>query len=118
MGIQKSFDAFGPGAMTFMIPAEIFPTAIRASCHGISAAGGKLGAFVGAFLLPPFQEAFGVQTLLMTCCVLSLAGVLITLTLTPPYTGETLQQLRVATTADISTTTQVLWMKSRTRRWG
>merc|ERR1712070_821471 len=58
-GLQKTFDAFGPGAMTFVIPAEIFPTAVRATCHGLSAAGGKLGAFVGTFLLPPLIHSWG-----------------------------------------------------------
>lgn len=32
--------------MTFIIPAEIFPTAYRSTCHGISAAAGKLGSIV------------------------------------------------------------------------
>ncbi|OJJ40840.1 hypothetical protein ASPWEDRAFT_34314 [Aspergillus wentii DTO 134E9] len=35
---------FGPNATTYMIPAEVFPTRYRATCHGISAAAGKLGS--------------------------------------------------------------------------
>lgn len=42
------FDDFGPNLTTFVIPAEIFPTAARSTCHGISAACGKAGAAVGA----------------------------------------------------------------------
>lgn len=34
----------GPNATTYMIPAEIFPTRYRATCHGLSAAAGKLGS--------------------------------------------------------------------------
>jgi MFS transporter, PHS family, inorganic phosphate transporter len=34
---------FGPNAWTFIIPPKIFPTPHRATCHGISAAAGKLG---------------------------------------------------------------------------
>ncbi|KZF20905.1 inorganic phosphate transporter [Xylona heveae TC161] len=37
---------FGPNATTYMIPAEIFPTRYRATCHGISAASGKLGSIL------------------------------------------------------------------------
>ena len=37
---------FGPNALTFIIPAELFPTRYRSSCHGISAASGKLGALL------------------------------------------------------------------------
>ncbi|KAL1982260.1 hypothetical protein VTN96DRAFT_1569 [Rasamsonia emersonii] len=37
---------FGPNATTYMIPAEVFPTRYRATCHGISAASGKLGSIL------------------------------------------------------------------------
>ncbi|KAB5557557.1 hypothetical protein DKX38_008466 [Salix brachista] len=43
------FANFGPNATTFVVPAEIFPARLRSTCHGISAAAGKLGAIVGAF---------------------------------------------------------------------
>jgi len=36
----------GPNATTYIIPGEIFPTRYRASCHGISAASGKLGSIL------------------------------------------------------------------------
>lgn len=37
---------FGPNTLTFIIPAEIFPTRYRCSFHGLSAASGKLGSVV------------------------------------------------------------------------
>ena len=37
----------GPNTTTYIIPAEIFPTRYRCTCHGISAAAGKLGSIVG-----------------------------------------------------------------------
>ena len=43
------FANWGPNATTFIIPAEIFPTSVRASAHGMCAAMGKMGAIVGAF---------------------------------------------------------------------
>ncbi|GKU86331.1 hypothetical protein SLEP1_g868 [Rubroshorea leprosula] len=43
------FANFEPNATTFVVPAEIFPARFRSTCHGISAAAGKLGAIVGAF---------------------------------------------------------------------
>lgn len=36
----------GPNGTTYMIPAEIFPTRYRATCHGISAGAGKLGSIL------------------------------------------------------------------------
>jgi PHS family inorganic phosphate transporter-like MFS transporter len=41
----------GPNTLTYIIPAEIFPTRYRGTCHGIAAASGKLGSvIVQAFL--------------------------------------------------------------------
>ena len=37
---------FGPNGLTFIIPAELFPTKYRCTCHGISAASGKLGSII------------------------------------------------------------------------
>ncbi|XP_074580989.1 inorganic phosphate transporter 1-6-like [Curcuma longa] len=48
-GFTFFFANFGPNSTTFIVPAEIFPARLRSTCHGISAAAGKLGAMVGAF---------------------------------------------------------------------
>lgn len=41
----------GPNTLTFMIPAEIFPTCYRCTCHGISAAAGKMGSIVAVLVV-------------------------------------------------------------------
>lgn len=43
------FANFGPNSTTFVLPAELFPTRLRSSCHALSTASGKAGAMVGAF---------------------------------------------------------------------
>lgn len=43
------FNNFGPNTTTFIVPAELYPARFRTTCHGISAAVGKLGAVLGAF---------------------------------------------------------------------
>lgn len=43
------FCNFGPNTTTFIVPAEIYPARFRTTCHGLSAAVGKLGAVLGAF---------------------------------------------------------------------
>jgi PHS family inorganic phosphate transporter-like MFS transporter len=48
-GLTFFFANFGPNSTTFIVPAEIFPARLRSTCHGISAASGKLGAIVGSF---------------------------------------------------------------------
>ncbi|KAG6486624.1 probable inorganic phosphate transporter 1-8 [Zingiber officinale] len=48
-GFTFFFANFGPNSTTFIVPAEIFPARLRSTCHGISAATGKLGAIIGSF---------------------------------------------------------------------
>ncbi|OAA53757.1 Major facilitator superfamily domain, general substrate transporter [Niveomyces insectorum RCEF 264] len=42
---------FGANTLTFIIPAEIFPTCYRCTCHGISAAAGKTGSIVAVLIV-------------------------------------------------------------------
>lgn len=51
-GLSYFFTEFGPNVVTFVYPAEIFPVSVRTTAHGIAAATGKVGAFIGAFLFP------------------------------------------------------------------
>ncbi|TYK31703.1 inorganic phosphate transporter 1-11-like [Cucumis melo var. makuwa] len=48
-GLTFFFANFGPNSTTFVLPAELFPTRVRSTCHALSAASGKAGAIVGAF---------------------------------------------------------------------
>ncbi|RHZ67330.1 uncharacterized protein CDV56_107567 [Aspergillus thermomutatus] len=48
--ISSFFNQFGPNCITFLVAAEVFPTPIRATAHGLSAAAGKLGALVIAII--------------------------------------------------------------------
>jgi PHS family inorganic phosphate transporter-like MFS transporter len=50
-GLTFFFANFGPNSTTFVLPAELFPTRVRATCHAISAASGKAGAMVSAFFV-------------------------------------------------------------------
>ncbi|RUP45910.1 major facilitator superfamily domain-containing protein [Jimgerdemannia flammicorona] len=47
--LAQFFFNFGPNSTTFIVPGEVFPTKVRASAHGISAASGKLGAIIATF---------------------------------------------------------------------
>lgn len=101
-GLQKSFDAFGPGFTTYLIPAEIFPTRLRASTHGLSAACGKLGAAVGIYVFPNLVHAVGVNSVLLGCGVLSFLACVTTLLLTPAYGPAELEVLDQAQGENIS----------------
>ena len=47
----KFANAFGVGPLTFMLPAELFQTRFRATCHGIVASLGKLGSVLASVFL-------------------------------------------------------------------
>ena len=46
-GATYFFAEFGPNTTTFVYPAEIFPVRVRTTAHGVAAAAGKAGAFIG-----------------------------------------------------------------------
>ena len=48
--IQLSF-SLGPNATTYLIPAELFPTRFRCTCHGLSAAAGRLGSIAAQLIV-------------------------------------------------------------------
>ncbi|KAL0286579.1 UNVERIFIED_CONTAM: Inorganic phosphate transporter 1-4 [Sesamum angustifolium] len=99
------FANFGPNATTFVVPAEIFPARHRSTCHGISAAAGKLGAIIGAFgflYLAQNQDkkkadagypaGIGVKNSLIVLGVVNLLGLLFTF-LVPEAKGKSLEDL-------------------------
>eukprot|EP00597_Dinobryon_sp_UTEXLB2267_P003690 CAMPEP_0170058874 /NCGR_PEP_ID=MMETSP0019_2-20121128/1332_1 /TAXON_ID=98059 /ORGANISM="Dinobryon sp., Strain UTEXLB2267" /LENGTH=434 /DNA_ID=CAMNT_0010263921 /DNA_START=375 /DNA_END=1679 /DNA_ORIENTATION=- len=57
-GLTFFFQNFGANATTYIIPSIIYPTNHRATCHGISAAWGKMGAIVGAEVFLYLQNSF------------------------------------------------------------
>ncbi|KAG6774588.1 hypothetical protein POTOM_021949 [Populus tomentosa] len=99
------FANFGPNATTFVVPAEIFPARLRSTCHGISAASGKLGAIVGAFgflYLSQNQDkaktdagypaGIGVKNSLLVLGVVNFFGILFTF-LVPESNGKSLEEM-------------------------
>ncbi|KAJ7977250.1 Phosphate transporter [Quillaja saponaria] len=99
------FANFGPNATTFIVPAEIFPARFRSTCHGISAASGKLGAIVGAFgflYLAQNQDkaktdagyppGIGVRNSLIVLGVINFLGILCTF-LVPESKGRSLEEI-------------------------
>lgn len=99
------FANFGPNSTTFVVPAEIFPARFRSTCHGISAAAGKLGAIVGAFGFlylaqnqdkakadAGFPAGIGVKNSLLVLGGINLLGLLFTL-LVPESKGKSLEEM-------------------------
>ena len=83
-GVSYFFTEFGPNMTTFVLPSELYPAAMRATGHGISAGVGKLGAFIGVFLFPVLQSSLGLRGTLLLTAGISVAGLALTLVLPEP----------------------------------
>ncbi|MDF2940075.1 MAG: transporter [Gammaproteobacteria bacterium] len=68
----------GPNPTTFLLPAELFPTHLRATGHGFASASGKVGAAVGIFFLPVLKATIGLPITLMIIAFACLAGFVLT----------------------------------------
>jgi PHS family inorganic phosphate transporter-like MFS transporter len=73
-GLTFLFANLGPNLTTYVVPSELFPTRVRATCHGISAASGKIGAIVGGAALEPVLSAYGLSSVLLACGIISVVG--------------------------------------------
>jgi MFS family permease len=83
-GLSYFFIEFGPNTTTFVLPSELFPVNMRTTGHGISAGIGKLGAFIGVFLVPWLQTSIGLRGLLLVASGSAIGGYLLTLVLPEP----------------------------------
>jgi PHS family inorganic phosphate transporter-like MFS transporter len=84
LGLSYFFIEFGPNTTTFVLPSEVFPVSVRTTGHGMAAGIGKLGAFVGVFLVPVLQDHIGLRGLLVVAGVSAILGILVTTVLPEP----------------------------------
>jgi len=89
--ISYFFIEFGPNQTTFVYPSEIFPTSVRGTADGISAAAGKLGAFLGALFVPHLLSAVGISGVMGVMAGVSAVGIVLTLVALPEPKGQTLE---------------------------
>jgi PHS family inorganic phosphate transporter-like MFS transporter len=91
-GVTYFFIEFGPNETTFVYPAEIFPVSVRGAADGISAAGGKLGAFAAALLMPTAVKVLRLPDTMGILAGVSLLGALLTLWALPEPNGLSLEE--------------------------
>jgi PHS family inorganic phosphate transporter-like MFS transporter len=92
LGLSYFFVQFGPNMTTFVLPSEVFPVSMRTTGHGVAAGIGKLGAFVGVFLVPVLQDHVGLRGLLAVAGVSAVLGFAVTCLLPEPA-GRTLEDI-------------------------
>jgi hypothetical protein len=102
--LSSFFNQFGPNAVTFLVAAEVYPTAVRATAHGFSAACGKLGALLAAskpISLPSRDSSLNLLVLYNYITItqiflvvpwFGLGGMLVTVLFLPDTTGLDLKE--------------------------
>ena len=91
-GVSYLFTEFGPNMTTFVLPSEVFPVNMRTTGHGVAAGIGKLGAFVGVFLVPQLALHIGLRGLLYVAGAAAALGFLLTRVL-PETAGRSLEEI-------------------------
>lgn len=86
--LSSFFNQFGPNSVTFLVAAECFPTPVRATAHGFSAAVGKLGALLASVL----YNYIDTQTKFYVVPWFGLAGMVLTWAFLPDTTGLDLKE--------------------------
>ncbi|XRM38980.1 hypothetical protein ABZX51_002359 [Aspergillus tubingensis] len=86
--LSSFFNQFGPNSVTFLVAAEVFPTPIRATAHGLSAACGKSGALLASVL----YNYIDTQTKFYVVPWFGLGGMVLTLLFLPDTTGLDLKE--------------------------
>jgi MFS family permease len=104
-GLSYFFIQFGPNTTTFVLPSEVFPVSMRTTGHGIAAGVGKLGAFIGVFLVPVLDRSIGLRGMLLVAAGSAGLGYLVTLVL-PETAGRTLESISGDTQAVAGTVTR------------
>ncbi len=91
-GVSYLFTEFGPNMTTFVLPSEVFPVNMRTTGHGVAAGVGKLGAFVGVFLVPQLATHIGLRGLLYVAGAAAVLGFCLTNVL-PETAGRSLEEI-------------------------
>ena len=81
--LSSFFNQFGPNSVTFLVAGECFPTSVRATAHGHSAAFGKMGALLASVL----YNYIDTQTKFYVVPWFGLAGMMLTFFFLPDTTG-------------------------------
>ncbi|WP_344049866.1 MFS transporter [Planotetraspora silvatica] len=98
----NTFMNMGPNATTFVLPAEVFPSEMRAAGHGFATGCGKLGAALGTFLFPVLLAVIGESALLFGIAGICAVALVITYLFRMEPRGRSLDELSGAEAAAVA----------------
>ena len=97
IGVAFAFFNFfmnmGPNATTFALPAEVYPSEMRAAGHGFAAGMAKLGAAFGVFLFPILLDSLGTSTTLFLVAGTSVVALGVTYAFRIETKGKSLDEI-------------------------
>lgn len=87
MGFEL-FLNIGPHLITYVLPPEVYPVAVRSLGSGIAASLGKIGAVVAVFFIPVILRSGGVVAVLAVSAGVMLIGGVVTSVFAPMVMGK------------------------------
>ncbi|PKL70643.1 MAG: MFS transporter [Methanomicrobiales archaeon HGW-Methanomicrobiales-1] len=95
-GLFNLLQNWGPNATTFLLPAELFPTRLRATAHGLGAGIAKVGAACGIMFVPLMKASYGVRVTVIFMGVICIIAFVVTWLTRIDMTGKSLEDLEDA----------------------
>jgi PHS family inorganic phosphate transporter-like MFS transporter len=85
---------WGPNLSTYVLPAQLFPSHVKSTFHGLSAAAGKVGAVVGTLLFMPVKLWVGIEGVMWANFIVCILGAVFTRYCLPDTSEKALIELR------------------------
>ncbi len=86
----------GPNTTTWVVATELFPTRLRGTAQGSSAAISRVGAITGVFLLPMITEYYGEYAAIIVVSFAAFAGLIATI-----FLGEETKSLSLEEASNV-----------------
>ena len=82
-----------PAVSTFLLAAELFPTRLRGTAHGLASGAGKIGAAIAVFGFPALIASTSLGIAMAYSLAAAIAGFAVTAALRVETTGKSLEEL-------------------------
>lgn len=94
-GLMNCLSNAGPGDMLGVTSSESFPTAVRGTLYGLSAAIGKVGAVAGTQSFQPIRDHLGPRYTFIIAAVCGIVGIIFTWVCIPHCKENDLMELDI-----------------------
>jgi len=95
-GLFNLLQNWGPNATTFLLPAELYPTRLRATAHGLASGIAKVGATCGIMFVPLMTASYGVRLTVIFMGIVCIIAFIVTWLTRIDMTGRSLEDIEDA----------------------